>query len=1066
MPLLPDTLERAPPSSESPGKFSIPKASFTAFRLTHALAKEVSELATTVFLGRIPDVWIGGPQIGILFGSTARARKAVNRKFKSASGTISNSVQWFTPPKPPPLEGKLAKGDEEYDFSLFNSENRIMEQKLAEAYKVVDNEETDHAASDNDDSSVETIHSHDTSAESSLHPASFAFNSQVYGLHSPSTGSWDSSTESLGSFSPAPRGSANFTHAEPHQLVPDPNQTLQAQDIPENVEIRVFSPENGVSNVPQSNATLAFPSRLSIHTTSNLNAGRVTFDLDIPSSKRSSRITFTNPEPELDDVQGMLDRQYVKAEREHTKMMKKLRQFTSKSKGLAKNKGHRLKLKVKATILSSYKPGELIRVDRMLVMIEKASSKHVPFVHDNDPPETRLVDRWKEYLVVLRKSEELSLEIQFFEGSQVFDSKRKPEYAINLNDRINADFHSSSDKTIRITKKDKDDIVYYILNARYTSVAFKWLFIIRDILYGDYATVVDVQVGGLDMQFKIGIPMELIRKSMTPEKYIELSEDEHGYTVARGEILDYLKRELLISLQRIRRNHKQVEEWLEKNFQPWFCFKFYDRLEWAPASSRAFFMQNRLQSKFSNLVFRQVTRTRMVIQNQDCQDLKRPYPVEGFLARVTNMSGAEYSNLRAFYRIQYFFTAEGILFFTQIYKGTPPSPGNAFMDENADREEVRKRLPERYLKLPFSLDGSGHIPWLNTPSFNQHDQEAVEEFERQVELVIKSDAMIDLCAVRQVKPISPNDILRHHKYLHSFLWYSSTQIIEEEEIIDCGFEIVILNGKRLKLLAPSRNVRDEWVKLLSAQAEFWKNVKLSNVISKIEVRKYNRERLGINEYSDSNMSRDKKGLETHLSIGNDQIFNTSSLAMATCVLETAYLYIKHKKHANFSKYFVVLSPGYMVIFTLFQRSKISGAWKKTAYFKHYLTIPLGQCYVYSGDATWYDLVESSNDAEPGKNDIPRSYPDGWKSSEEDAQRCFTLWLGHKRRIKKDSIALSDCRRSMGADAAKNPGMTKMFKKFGFGAKKIVFLTKSRQEREEWVYKILLEMNRFSGTGTT
>lgn len=580
-------------------------------------------------------------------------------------------------------------------------------------------------------------------------------------------------------------------------------------------------------------------------------------------------------------------------------------------------------------------------------------------------------------------------------------------------------------------------------------------------IHDSLVSVIDISVADLDIQFKICVPDKILRASINPPKELTVVEMNKGYTVGHNDILEYLRSELLNSLRHVRHLRKKVDIWLEQNPQPWFCFKIYDRLEWAAANSLAFFIQNQLKTATSTLEFRQVTRTPMKTITQSGETLKRPHPIEGFLARVTNISGAEYSNFRAFYRIQYFYSSEGILFFTQIFKGTPPSPGNEFMNDNSNREAVRSLLPEIYYKIPFPLDKNDHIPWMNTPEFERYDGEAVEEFERKVQQVIKADAMIDLCNVKEVSALPLNSIVAHHRYFQSFLWYSSPHVIEDEDIIDCGFEIVLLNGSRLKLMAPSRSTRDEWVERLSALVIFWKDIKTKNMVSQIITRHCNLKRLGISEYVDSNVTSETRGLETKISVGNDQLFDTSSMAMATCVLASGYLYLKHKKHANFNQYFVVLTPGYLVIFTLFQRSKVSGMWKKTPYFSHYLTLLLSQCYIYAGESTRQDLVKPSDFTAPGKNDLPRSYSDGWKSSEEDTQRCFTLWFGHKRVLKKGLKVHTDFHKRLGENAVKNPGLATMIRKLGVTGKRVVFLARSRQEREEWVYKILLEMNRFA-----
>lgn len=1068
------------PPQELPSEpITIPKASFTAFRLAHSPANEVSELSTSVFLGRIPDVWVGGPHTNFVFDAVSRARKKVKRRFKSASLAVSQSVRWFqTRPDLQSDEERTIEEDGDTDFNFFHRKNHGMEEKFREAYAMEENLEENEAEKmflgGAGDVSRERLqseqlpgssasfqlngardHDHDSESDEDAFEGEFVLNRRL-DTDAASLETWDSAASpSLRSFLPIPEYLRKLHDSKLPSIMVAPNEPVDSPQFEPigKIPLRALFRASVNTSPPRSTAS-------SVLSPSSLGDQRVKFNVERIMSRRS-KMSFAAPQPAQTQIQGFLDAQYVKAEKDHNRMRERLRVLAAKSTGRARTAGSKFKLKMIDTIMASYKAGEVIRVDRMLVLIEKSLSKRLVVHNEGELGDTRVLDRWREYYTVLRKTKTLRLEIQLFDVSDSLDFDGKPEQTILLTDHLKADFYSLSDKTISLVEKVDDGTMLYTFCAKYATSAYKWLFIIKELTHDTMVPMINVKIEGLNMQFEIDVPKHVLRTSMTPPKELTLVQEEKGYHIQHGEILEYIRVKLLNSLEESRHKLQDVDLWLKNNPQPWFCFKIYDRLEWVAINSRVFFIQSQLHSSTSVLEFRQVSRTPRISQTQEGENLERPHPCEGFLARVTNISGSEFSNLRPFYRVQYFYTAEGILFFSQIFKATPPSPENEFINEDADREEVRDKLPELFYKIPFPLDSGDHVPWLNSPDFEKYDRQAVEEFERKVQQVIKSDAMIDLTSVKEVKALPLESIIAHHRYIQSFLWYSAPHIIEEEDIIDCAFEIVLVNGSRLKLMAPSKMIRDEWVTRLTAHTKFWKSVKTEDVLTQVDVRKTNSTTLGVSEYVDSNITNQTKELEMKLAIGNARLFNTSAYAMATPVLASGYLYLKYKKHANFNQYFVVLCPGHVVIFTLFQRSKITGMWKKTPYFQHYLTLQLSQCYIYAGATTWQDLVESSDFTAPGKNDLPRSYSDGWKSSEEDTQRCFTLWFGTKRKLCHGSETDTEFQKRMGDRAIQNPGLATMVRKLGMTGKKIVFLARSRQEREEWVYKILTEINRFS-----
>lgn len=777
---------------------------------------------------------------------------------------------------------------------------------------------------------------------------------------------------------------------------------------------------------------------------------QVKFGPQVLTINRKSRIDFTTPEPEPDTVQHQLKDQYITAERRHRRAMKKILLLATHSKQSAKHRGTRIWAHVD-NLLGRFKPSEIVYVDKMEVMMAKTSRRcNFTEYSDYNLTDMRIVQRWQEQYMVIRRTNSVTepVEIQFYEAHDKQDFEEKPEHVIGLHLKMRAEFLSTLDKTIILWDASGPETRVFFVNARYSTTAYKWLFMIHQLHGRLHAPTIDAAIVGADLTVHTRLPLAEFYEE-TPEE-LDLEVYENGYRPIQNAAFESLRQNFLLRLQSLR-NIEEVLHLLENTRSMRFAFKFYDRIEWAPDHPVTFMLATQLLRKRAVLELRHTSRTKTRLSLPSGEVLERPIPVEGFLGRITNTAGQQYSYLRAFYRVQYFFVEGPLLFFSQMFKAVPPSPENEFNKDNTDTLAVALQLPEVYLKDPFSIDPSGHIPWINTPDFDKFDALALEEFERRIYQIFKSDALVDLTLVREVKAIPYENIPAHHLYFQSFIWYLSPKTIEDEAIMDSGFELILANGSRVQLLAPTRSARDEWVDRITGIVKYWREHAMQVSLSSLETRKKNLHDLKIDEFVDSNGEIESGGLEARQAIPNEDLFNISALAMDTSILKLGYLFLKHRKHGNFVQYFVVLCPGYVNIYSLFQRSKLTQKWKRTPYFEHYMTVPLSECYIHSGALTEHDLIDRRDTKAPGENQLPRLYNDGWRSSEEDTKRCFVFRFAHQDAVKGAPMG------------SKNPGRLHTWRKLGFSGKRLVFLARSRLEKESWVLRLIIEMNRVTGT---
>lgn len=987
-------------SKEDADHFVLPKNSFTAFRLMYCSAPEAGELAKTVFLGKVPDTWYCDQEKGLIATISKKARSSVRERLKSSYESLHRSVLLLSRTRLDRIAD--AVDDDLINKELYEKNNLLAAQLRNIAFSNTHDKMEELVDSDSDNepqchaSSLET----DSILDSPAH-----FDRLLYPPDS-SDDSWlNSLYETLPNETPATRPeSVNDSYAVTEQ----PDDAKEEDSAP-----------------------------------------KVRFDDDVKSHEKNE-ISFINPIPEGSERGSELDREVVVSRKKKYKTLRKIKQFTGHQRRRGASGAAKFKSKVVLKIVSSFKPGEIVQVNKMLAQIRVSDScSSIEPYTERCSMDTRIADRWKEYYVLLRNIDDIKcpLLVQLYDvnGSKNFD--RKPDHEFPLSVSATSGFYSNSDKSISIVVPDHNGVRIAVLNPRFETLAFKWLFLLKEIVGDQSSTAFNISVPGVGIKVRLFLPLEIAEAIVDSSPDLEMEVLPFGYKVSEDVAQRYLKTQVLASIEKMARSNELAQIWLKMNPDPWFCFKFYDRIEWASVNSRLFFMQNKLNNDHLQLEFNQWSRTPLTVASP-LGVINRPYPVEGFLARLTDTHGKQVSHFRYFYKISYFSTVDNMLFFTKFFRALPPPRFCTSLSDDPDKAREAGLMHAVSVTDPFQIDQAGHIPWLRSEDFAKHDEALMDEFRRRISQVATAEAVIDLTEVKLIHP-EPFKLLLHHHYFQSLLWHSSPGIVEEEELLDCAFEIELHNGSSFKLMASSSAMRDEWVRRLTDISEFYKLLLAQKVEKSRGIRRKNMKKLHIGEHTDSNIINEYHGFETDYSEPFLHIYDQTALAMTNCVLHSGHLYQKYKKHASFRDFFVTLCPGYLILFSYAKRTLATGTLKDTPTYEHYLSIPISECYIYSGNLTDADLVDT-RDGGAWASHAPRIYPDGWKSSEEESQLCFTLWFGKKRKLRRN------------LDIAKNPHLVTMIRKLGVTGKSMVFMARSRVQRESWVQKIHLEIDRFSG----
>lgn len=1033
---------------------TLPKSSFTAFRLTYQSSRSISESSRCVLLGKIPDMWVDDGSKAA-FPSRTYAKTKVKKKFRSAVATVDKSVRGNTDGS----NRERQAGDVEGGFNLYMRKNRHGEVEdvanMLLQQEANDEDESQHLLQDQ---STEQLNE-----SNNLHEFFDLSSTDI----SEGLKKRNSSTQEITS----PVKSFFFPHNEVRLLDFNLPQTEEEnENINDNLHDQSFGkitfrispcssrassmlmepgPGSGGS---LSRRALTIATKSTLYSFQNTNTGKL--NLELPSPSRLS------------------PKELQEAESKQYHIRKRLKTLARGSKGEVKKRGNIIRRKIYNAVLHHYKAGEILKIDKMLVMVKE--TYNFTKVHDfneNEPCDTRVYERWKEYIVVIRKTDEYStpLCIQMYDRHED-TSFEKPSFQFSLSYSVSARFYSPLDRSISISVPNSNGMKVYILKCADRLTSIKWLFFIKQYLSNEFTNVFHIKLAGLNLKLDIYVPERLLVRQFEDDNDLKVTQLVKGYSVQHATLVEYLKERVLDEVTNLRSRNPAVETWLSNTKHPWFCFRKYDRIEWIIDNGKILSMKYSLLSESYEFEMREREFAANSIRIENEVNLVEPSPVEGFLARLTNISGYERNFLRTFHKVSYFFSCGSVLFFTKFFRAIPPSPENVFIHDKNERGK-RLSLPIVYEHNPFPLDEADHITWLNGDKFEHYDQLALEEFERRAQQVIKAEAMIDVLTIVDVRAVPMKKNMKTQNLLLCLIWYSLPHLINDEATLDSCFEIETENGGIIKLQAPSRATRDEWVSRLLELKDFWK-AKASLDLDKISrIRASNQATLRIDEYTDSNISYEDDLMVTRYSKADPQVNSMDNLAMKSCILMNGYLYQKGKKHSNFNQYYVVLCPGFLILFSLYKRSKITGSWKKNSYFEHYLTIPISESYVYSGSTTELDLLNRQKEFDPehpNNRSLPRIYPDGWKSSEEESLRCFTLWFGKKREIvgKDKALEKYNLKQDLNgrSNIQKNPGLVRMIRKVGVTGKSIVFMARSRQERELWVSSILTEIDRFAKMG--
>ena len=1119
-------------------QFRIPASLLTAFKLQYDSAQNICESSQCVLLGGVPDVWFGGRTAGLVRTAVRRSKKRLRRNFEAVVEEATRARRHDDV-----LAPRIASGFNAAFNTFIRDDEEWQSDEESEGEGEWEEPEKAEEENDDDDEAISRFlgdgvngysrHFYRAGAVGVDEASGGSELDQMLAVAEGGGGTASAQDAEVGgsgkggieggkggaSGAAGTSGSVGFANAE--GPAPEFNRSMgnavsegsdcEGGDDDDRVTASFGGPAGAAGAAGGAGSYLTVANNIGIAATpvstlASYDTQQTSPQVRFPEKHRRSAILFAPAEPcELDATQ------HVKrlSSREQAHMLGKIRHIASRTHHQASRGTNDVKRRVMHHLLRSFELGEIIKIDRMLVLVKLAKlALHTAPFTEAEPCDTRVYERWREYLVVLRKTDTAStgIEMQFYDVANKRRARglKDPDISFGVNmGEVRAQFYSIVDKTIAVTVPEEPELGtpaapvnvqlprvqpqllqlqqprqadrglrVYILQCHDQYTSFRWLFFLRELLCYKMNPLFQISMPYLGLLVTIKVPPAVLREmyAQRGETTVVVNQLPRGYAVEHTGLVRHLKDALLsrvADFHKVSPDRDRVADWITNPQGLWLCYKFYDRLEWAPGNNYLLYIQNLLRANDYMLELR----TKQPSPRHTEDGLEEPTAVEGFLLRLTAACGHERHLLRTAYRMLYFYSCLHVLFYTKFYRGIPPSPANALITSDDGAYDAIQALPEVYLHSPFELNLEGHIEWLNEAQFDEMDRAAMVDLERRSYQIVKSEGCIDLSRVKQVRPVPFNLVKVIHKRLVNFLWYQgSAASLNDEEVMDSALEVEMLIGGVVRLQAPSRSVRNEWVARLQKLAQYWRARQRDDNDMMIATRHANKLALQIDNYTDSNIAAEAGNVELMHAVAEPRLYNTDCLSLGRCVLMSGYLYLKPKMHANFVQYFVVLCPGFLLMYHMFKRSAASGVSKQSSYYRHFLTIPINDSYVYSGETTSLDLLFRNGKLDslnPGRHPLPRVYLDGWRLLDEEPTRCFSLWLARKStmygrdKAALDYIALRHTETTAHNTLPRNPGYIKLLRKFGLTGRKILFMARLRQERELWVTRILTEIDRFS-----
>ena len=555
------------------------------------------------------------------------------------------------------------------------------------------------------------------------------------------------------------------------------------------------------------------------------------------------------------------------------------------------------------------KPGQLLKAERMLVRIESTRHELPDNYSENDSQkaESRLVDKWRELIVICRiggdESSGFVLQMSKTRAIPALDRarrSRKISYEIPLTrNSTEINMYSSLDKTIVIWTPHKEGTRICILRPSSTASSVEWLTFLNSALGLKQPSSLNVHVPDLNLNLELDNPLletDFFKASLpTPDDSGE--QMSNTATLREGRVakvvitrcLDMLRQSFVADV---------MDTWAANGERIGLAWKRYDRLEWIYGANEERMYGSLAMQRTHDLELRPKRHypTQVSGKGEYLAPSEEPVPVEGFLVRLTSQKGRGRRFGKTFFKKLYFSTHDQFLCFTTPAKAIPPKSPKLPRATGAglpSASEIVEKTPLIFGINPFPVQ-NGKIAWLAGTSLakkKELDEIAFEESQRVIQSLQASDGYINLCHVVRVHKartgtFAPSDQAVSgdgtNDLENSEDSDSDNETLAKEDLANC-FELVLKNGLVVRLRAYDKETRKEWVNRLRKIVKYWKLRIAEDMNIYKRVRHNNLKQLDIDEAMESYVGQFAQKWELSRALASADLFNMCGIACCRSV---------------------------------------------------------------------------------------------------------------------------------------------------------------------------------------
>ncbi|OJD23260.1 hypothetical protein ACJ73_05385 [Blastomyces percursus] len=750
------------------------------------------------------------------------------------------------------------------------------------------------------------------------------------------------------------------------------------------------------------------------------------------------------------------------------------------SRGEPRKRRTRERTKGRRRRLLPGRDGEIIRAERMLVRIDTTKMQSLPndFSENNSIKiETRISEKWREYLVVCRQGtdEETPITLHLYKTRvipqvQVSQVKKSSTRDIPLTlgfTKVN--LFSSLDKTIVIWHPDHEGSILFIMRAKSWTHSMEWYTFLRTTLGWQRPTDLIVRVPDLDIAVLLKHPFSHLQNYPT---LVDQDDNEECSALLRTmaeerAVAAGIVKTCMSTLSECPEWASILKVWPD-SMKMGLAWRRYDRLEWVHGANEERMYGTIAMKTSHELELRPKRHYPTTIKHAGEEEVtEEPPPIEGFLILLTSQKGRRQRLGKAYSRRLYFNVHDQYLCFCRPARAIPPPPPRPTTIVGSDiptASQLSKDTPIIYSIDPYPMQ-DGTISWLSrvAPNKREHDAEAYRENRRNQENLERAEGYFNLCQVLEVRVAN-----KHHFPEESHVNGGDVDFHEEardstthggpghdhQSQANRSFELVMSGGLVVKFRAYNMQTRDEWVQRLSGLVRYWTARTREDVDIMKSIRRQNLEQLNITEDQEFMFGQFASAWEVSKAQTSPELFNICGASGCRAVRMSGTLYCKPRRRSTFTACNVILTEGRILTFQSLIRKFFSGEEIPHTHHEREWVLDLHDCYIYSGLITDSDLLYQNHTIDtnlPSQHASPRLYlNDGWTSSDEDVATCFVLWQNARKTVFRSQEERGD-----GAGERK----WKRVSTLGVPGRSIVFKTRSRTERDMWVLAIETEIDR-------